>query len=203
MKGISRVIGLSFLLGLAIVAGGLQSGALSVSAQTTTTAAVSCNAATCTVTLSGFVAPGSSFAVTLPSGAQAVINCPSGCAAGNQYTVSANGSQTQAAVVTVPQTTTVITQTTATAPPGGLCVNGSVPGPNGCTSPFVAVPVAVPYAVPSYTSTWNNCWNWCNNWNWNNVWPWNWNRSWNWNNNNCSTPGCNPCTWTPVAWRHC
>jgi hypothetical protein len=198
MKGFRRVFGISLLLGLAIVAGGLRAGAQPVSAQATTTATVNCNGSTCTVTLSGFVAPGSSFAVTLPSGAQAVISCPSGCAAGNQYIVNANGSQTQAAVVTVPQTTTVITQTIPTAPPGGLCVNGSVPGPNGCTSPFVAVPVAVPYAVPTVSPGWNNCWNWCGNWNWNSIWPWNRN---NWNN--CSTPGCNPCTWTPVVWRHC
>jgi hypothetical protein len=70
------------------------------------------------------LAAGSSFTVTLSNGTVTTISCPQVCVAGSQFTIS------MASTSYVPQAT-VTTQTLA---PGGLCVNGSVPGPAGCTS---------------------------------------------------------------------
>ncbi|HTE87299.1 MAG TPA: hypothetical protein VK821_21530 [Dehalococcoidia bacterium] len=124
MKTLSRLLIIPILLGGLLGLDSLNLGSASAQANlATVTCAPAANS--CTVTLNFSVAAGSSFTAALSNGTMTTISCPQACVAGSQYTVSMESTS-----YSVPQTT-VATQTVA---PGGLCVNGSVPGPTGCTS---------------------------------------------------------------------
>jgi len=139
MRYLRRLLVVSLSLGVLIGLTSLQIGIHTTSAQAiTATVACAPGGTTCTVTINASVAPGSSITVTLPTGGTAVINCPAGCAAGSQYTVTVAGGYT------APQSGLVIGT-------GGLCVNGSYPGPFGCTSGFVPyTPIYTPQYVAPY-----------------------------------------------------
>lgn len=153
MQTLKRLVGISLLLGIVVGAASMQLGTRSASAQAAS-ATLTCNGTTCTITLVTNIQPGGSFTVTLPNGAQATTTCPNGCTAGSQFVVNMNGAVTTQAAVVTPSTAVVATSSVA-IPTGGLCVNGSYPGPFGCTSPTVgAFPpyYQQPYIQPYYPS---------------------------------------------------
>lgn len=197
MHILRRLSGLSLLLAVAVAAIGLQAGTRTAAAQTVS-ATLSCNSATCTISLNSYIAPGGSFTVTLPNGGQAITSCPSGCTPGSQFVVNLNGT----AVITAPVATVATqayAQPVAYAPPGGLCVNGSYPGPFGCTSPLGYSGYGgygsyryggySGYGFPFYNNQWfnNSCFG-----IWNNC------------GGGCFFSNCNGClSITFSTWRHC
>lgn len=140
MYSLRRLLVVSLVLGVVFGLGSLQAGVHTAAAQAVT-ATVTCSGGggTCTVTLNASIAAGGSVTVTLSNGSSITINCPSGCAAPSQYTVTMGAGS---AVV-----------------PGNQCVNGSVPGPYGCTAAYIPYigaytpPVYIP--VPTYLPTFN------------------------------------------------